>query len=80
MIDMLDRLLTEYNINFHRTIGMTPSKSNQIKNHKMITHHKHRILGKPEFRVGDEVRISRIKGIFEKGYLPNWSELLKLSM
>ena len=24
--------------------------------------------------VGDKVRISRTKGIFEKGYLPNWSE------
>jgi len=26
------------------------------------------------FSVGDQVRISRIKEIFEKGYLPNWSE------
>jgi predicted transcriptional regulator len=24
--------------------------------------------------VGDTVRISRVKGLFEKGYLPNWSE------
>jgi transposase InsO family protein len=31
---------------------------------------------KPKFSVGDQVRISRIKGIFEKGYLPNWSEAL----
>jgi hypothetical protein len=29
-----------------------------------------------KFTVGDQVRISRIKGIFEKGYLPNWSEEL----
>jgi len=27
-----------------------------------------------KFKVGDSVRISRSKGIFEKGYLPNWSE------
>jgi hypothetical protein len=27
-----------------------------------------------KFEVGDKVRISRIKGIFEKGYVPNWSE------
>jgi len=27
-----------------------------------------------KFKVGDSVRISRLKGIFEKGYLPNWSE------
>src|SRR6266536_3100130 len=31
---------------------------------------------KPQFKVGDRVRISRIKGTFEKGYLPNWSEEL----
>ena len=29
---------------------------------------------KAKFEVGDKVRISRTKGIFEKGYLPNWSE------
>ena len=38
----------------------------------MVTHAK--VLKKPKFKVGDKVRISRIKGIFEKGYLPNWSE------
>jgi len=35
---------------------------------------KYEILSK--FAVGDQVRISRIKEIFEKGYLPNWSEVL----
>ena len=29
-----------------------------------------------KFKIGDSVRISRIKGLFEKGYLPNWSEAL----
>ena len=27
-----------------------------------------------KYKVGDRVRISRIKGMFEKGFLPNWSE------
>src|SRR6266536_1864806 len=31
---------------------------------------------KPRFKVGDRVRINRIKRTFEKGYLPNWSEEL----
>jgi len=30
----------------------------------------------PTFSVGDQVRICRIEGLFEKGYLPNWSEAL----
>jgi len=31
---------------------------------------------RPKFKVGDKVRISRTKALFEKGYLPNWSEEL----
>jgi len=27
-----------------------------------------------KFAIGDAVRISKVKGIFEKGYEPNWSE------
>ena len=27
-----------------------------------------------KFKVGDKVRISKKKGTFEKGYLPNWTE------
>ena len=27
-----------------------------------------------KFKVGDKVRVSKIKRQFEKGYLPNWSE------
>ena len=27
-----------------------------------------------KFKIGETVRISRIKGIFEHGFLPNWSE------
>ena len=28
---------------------------------------------KPKFKLGDIVCISKVKGIFEKGYRPNWS-------
>ena len=28
----------------------------------------------PKFSVGDKVRISKKKGIFEKGYTPKWTE------
>ena len=27
-----------------------------------------------KFKIGHKVRVSKIKGTFEKGYLPNWSE------
>ncbi|KAF0141445.1 MAG: putative uncharacterized transposon-derived protein F54H12.3-like [Ignavibacteria bacterium] len=29
---------------------------------------------KSQIKTGEKVRISKVKGIFEKGYLPNWSE------
>ena len=28
----------------------------------------------PKFKVGDHIRISKFKNIFDKGYTPNWSE------
>ena len=28
----------------------------------------------PKFKIGDIVRISKYKNIFEKGYVPNWSK------
>ena len=28
----------------------------------------------PRFKVGDNVRISKYKNVFTKGYTPNWSE------
>ncbi|XP_015594155.1 uncharacterized protein LOC107267236 [Cephus cinctus] len=30
-------------------------------------------LKRPKFKVGDRVRISKFKHIFEKGYTPNWT-------
>ena len=30
--------------------------------------------GKFQFRVGDQVRISKARRIFKKGYLPSWTE------
>jgi len=67
-IDMLDKLLFQYNNKMHSTIKMTPTEASHkdpVKFDKL-----------PTFSDGHQVRISRIKGLFEKGYLPNWSEAL----
>src|SRR5271170_4430233 len=80
-IDMLDKLLHDYNNRLHSTIGMTPVEAS-LKENEMIVleniNNKTRNVpkAKAKFKVGDKVRISRIKAIFEKGYLPNWSEEL----
>ena len=47
---------------------MTPTEASQM-------HDPVKSEEQPKFSVGDQVRIRRTKGIFEKGYLPNWSEV-----
>ncbi len=80
-IDMLDKLLLEYNNKKHSTIGMTPTEASNKENEtRVLQNMMNKTIvtprRKPRFKVGDRVRISRIKGTFEKGYLPNWSEEL----
>ncbi|XP_062612992.1 uncharacterized protein LOC134274775 [Saccostrea cucullata] len=41
---------------------------------------RHKTRRKPKFKTGDQVRISKAKRTFEKGYLPNWTtELFTIS-
>lgn len=72
-VDMLDKLMYEYNSTVHSTIKMTPTQAltNKVASRTNVT-----IDVQPKFKIGDRVRVSRIKGLFEKGYLPNWSEAL----
>jgi hypothetical protein len=84
-VSMIDRLVAEYNKSYHRSIGMTPDKCSKLKTIEIVdkidltksvkTYNE--VVTKPKlFKFGDKVRISRTKGIFEKGYLPNWSEAI----
>lgn len=82
-IDVLQDLTTEYNNTVHGTIHMKPvevSEKNEEALLKMcygIERRKKR--EKPLFNVGDVVRISKEKSVFEKGYTPRWStELFKV--
>ena len=72
-ISTLPKLMSEYNNSKHRTIGMTPSQADADSSRVSL---KQRDISKPmevKFVVGDKVRISTLKGIFEKSYLPRWS-------
>jgi len=78
-IDMLDKLLHDYNSRRHSTIGMSPNKGSLKENEMKVLQNiidktKVTIKTKTKLKVGDKVRMSRVKGIFEQGYLPNWSE------
>lgn len=75
-LTILPELMTNYNNSVHRTIGMTPvqadSNPSRVKHYdiKRTTEAAPRMR---RFSVGDKVRISVYKGVFTKGYLPNWS-------
>ena len=73
-IDILPSLLTKYNNTKHSTIKMTPTEASKENSDVMLPHKL--TSGEKRFKVGEKVRISRIKGIFEQGYLANWSEEL----
>ena len=73
---ILDELVNNYNNKYHSTIKMTPLEGSKKINEKKIKNiynfEKTRKLGK--FKIGDRVRISLEKNIFEKGYETNWTQ------
>ena len=70
-IDKLDDIVSEYNNIYHRIIKMKPV---DVKDNTYIDFEKEVNDKDPKFKVGDNVRISKYKNIFAKGYKPNWSE------
>jgi len=74
-VDVLSSLIKGYNSSFHRTIGMAPdddTHSNEREISQRMFLKKPKLVWKYQF--GDKARISKFKHIFEKGYLPNWTQ------
>lgn len=81
-LDLLDEIVNRYNNTKHTSIGIAPSKVNK-KNEKSILNRFYNHIKmsdmKTKFKVGDYVRISKYRSVFEKGYTPNWSnEIFKI--
>lgn len=75
-IDVIDKLVLSYNHTWHRSIQMEPaSVTKENENEVWNTLYKNLSppTAKPKFNIGDTVRISRDKLIFEKGYEKNWT-------
>jgi len=79
-IELLDNLIKEYNNSKHRTIRMKPADVTLQDEQRLLNihnfNHNSKARGKVKFKIGDCVRISRLKGVFEKGYTANWSSEL----
>ena len=74
--NIIDDLVNEYNNKYHSKIKMSPIQGSKKINEKKIkiiyNFDKTKKPGK--FKIGDRVRISLEKNIFEKSYDTNWTE------
>ena len=78
-IDILPDLVKDYNNTKHSSVKMTPVEASEKKNEftvwKNLYPNRLDILDiNPKFSVGDKVRISKKKALFEKGYTTRWTE------
>jgi len=79
--DLSPRLVSNYNAQKHRMIGMQPVDVTLAVAEKLLAtvYSAIKIAGPAKFKVDDSVRVSKYKTIFEKGYMPNWTtEVFKI--
>lgn len=85
-LNNLQSIMDSYNETKHRTIKMRPIDVNAQNESLLLrtVYQKNQTLAnkaknKPKFKVNDNVRVSKYKSLFEKGYTPNWStEIFKI--
>lgn len=75
-IDVLDKLIKNYNNSYHRSIKMTPLEASKEENENLVYNNLYteKNKNKPKYEIGDRVRISKYKKEFKKGYLPTFTE------
>ena len=78
-LDMLPKLVKQYNNTKHSSIKMTPTEASKKINEGTVYFNLYgdieTLSAKAKFKVGDKVRISKYKrNVFDKGYTPNWTE------
>ena len=69
-IQILDDTVNKYNNTYHITIKMKPV---DVKSSIYIDSSKENNNKDPKFKI-DDIRISKYKNIFTKGYTLNWSK------
>ena len=75
-IDVLKDLVESYNHTYHQSIGMKLVELDEENSYTVLRKlfPINRRKRKPKFKVGDYVRISRKKRLFEKEHAPTWTE------
>ena len=75
--EVLQDAVHAYNHSVHRSIKRKPANVSADDVSDMRDEMSKRAKppkGRDDIRVGETVRISKVKSIFDKGYLPNWTE------
>jgi hypothetical protein len=74
-VDVLKSVLKSYNASVHRSTGLAPTDVTPELEEKIFEKlYGYNIIPRYKFRVNDQVRISKARRAFRKGYLPNWTE------
>ena len=75
-LDTLSTLVSKYNGTKHRSIGMKPkdvTTDDEEELRQRFYEHRKIPMRRQKIKVGDKVRVSKLKNVFEKGYIANWS-------
>ncbi len=72
-VHILDAVERNLNGRIHRIIGMAPSDVNPLNETKVFEKSIRTIGTRVKFKIGDHVRISRIKGRWDKAHRGSWS-------
>ena len=77
-IDILQDIVHAYNNSYHRSIGQAPSSVSLLNvgqvRRKLYGKSWTKPMRKFKFKLGDQVRISKSRRTFKKGYLPTWTQ------
>ena len=78
-MDVLPELVEDYNNTVHSSTKLTPIDASKEENELTVWRNLYPDRFKineltPKFSVGDEVRITKKKKVFEKGYTTRWTE------
>ena len=78
-LDILPKILKQYNNTKHSSIKMTPEEASRQENESIVYFNLYGDMkpssSRPKVKVSDKVRISKYKrNTFDKGYTPNWTE------
>ena len=78
-LNILPKILEQYNNTKHSSIKMTPVEASKKKNESTVYYSLYgnikQFSSKPKFKIGDKVRISKYnRKVSDKGYTPNWTD------